>query len=59
MDNAKAHNNLFMKKIIPYFFNIIYLPIYSPELNPIELAFNKFKIELKKKEFCNEDLLLF
>ena len=37
-----------MKKIIPYFFNAIYLPPYSPELNPIELLFNKFKIELKK-----------
>ena len=47
MDNAKSHNNLIIKNILPYFFNAIYLPPYCPELNPIELAFNKFKNVLK------------
>ncbi|XP_044174449.1 uncharacterized protein LOC122958075 [Acropora millepora] len=30
--------------------NIVYLPTYSPELNPVEFAFNKLKIVLKMEE---------
>ena len=29
---------------------VVYLPTYSPELNPVELAFNKLKIVLKTEE---------
>ena len=59
MDNAKCHNNLIIKDLLNNVINGIYLPPYSPELNPIELVFNKFKSELKKTEFFNEDFLLF
>ena len=30
--------------------DVVYLPTYSPELNPVELAFNKLKIVLKMEE---------
>ena len=30
--------------------DVVYLPIYSPELNPVEFAFNKLKIVLKMEE---------
>jgi len=28
----------------------VYLPTYSPELNPVELVFNKMKAEIRKTE---------
>ena len=30
--------------------DVVYLPTYSPELNPVELVFNKLKIVLKREE---------
>ena len=30
--------------------DVVYLPTYSPELNPVEFAFNKFKIVFKMEE---------
>lgn len=30
--------------------DVVYLPTYSPELNPIELVFQKLKIVLKREE---------
>ncbi|XP_068675165.1 uncharacterized protein [Montipora foliosa] len=30
--------------------DVVYLPTYSPELNPVEFAFNKLKIALKMEE---------
>ena len=32
-----------------------FLPSYSPEINPLELLFNKFKTLLKKLKFTSED----
>ena len=43
MDNAKCHKNYIINKLLPNFAHSIYLPPYCPELNPIELAFNKLK----------------
>ena len=57
MDNAQCCNNLIIKNILKNFINGIYFPPYSPEINPKELVFNKFKTELKKNEFFDEDLL--
>ena len=31
----------------------VYLPTYSPELNPVELVFQKLKIILKREEMEN------
>ena len=30
--------------------DVVYLPTYSPKLNPVELVFNKLKILLKREE---------
>ena len=59
MDNVQCRNDLIIKNILKNFINGIYFPPYSPEMNSIELVFNKFKTELKKNEFFDEDLLLF
>ena len=48
-DNARCHHS---KKVKEYCLknniNMIYNPPYIPEFNPIELIFNKLKIEFKK-----------
>jgi len=48
-DNARCHHS---KKVKEYCLknniNMIYNPPYTPEFNPIELIFNKLKIEFKK-----------
>lgn len=36
---------------------LMYLPTYSPELNPVELAFNKLKTILRRYEY--RDILRF
>ena len=36
---------------------LLYLPLYSPELSPVELVFNKMKTMLHRYEYC--DLLRF
>jgi len=53
-DNARIHHS---KKVKNYCLenniNIIYNPPYTPEFNPIELIFNKLKIEFKKLDHKN------
>ncbi len=37
MDNMRTHNSKEVKKVIKIFkINVVYLPPYSPDLNPIE-----------------------
>jgi transposase len=53
-DNARIHHS---KKVKNYCLenniNMIYNPPYTPEFNPIELIFNKLKIEFKKLDHKN------
>jgi transposase len=49
MDNLPAHKSLAVKKAIESAHaKLLYLPKYSPDLNPIEQAFSKLKALLRK-----------
>ena len=49
MDNLPAHKVAGVRELIESAgANLIYLPPYSPDLNPIELAFSKLKALLRK-----------
>jgi transposase len=49
MDNLPAHKNEDVRKIIEAAgAKLLYLPPYSPDLNPIEMAFAKLKAHLRK-----------
>ena len=49
MDNLAAHKGEKVKEVIESKgCELIYLPAYSPDLNPIEEAFSKLKHLLKK-----------
>lgn len=51
MDNLRAHYTDGVKQAIEAAgATILYLPPYSPELNPIEMAWSKFKAFLRKVE---------
>lgn len=48
MDNLPAHKNEDVRKIIEAAgAKLLYLPPYSPDLNPIEMAFAKLKAHLR------------
>ncbi len=50
MDNASVHKVDEVKDLIQKTgAKLIYLPPYSPDLNPIELAWNKIKQYLRKQ----------
>jgi transposase len=49
MDNLPAHKQPAIRRVIEQRGAMLcYLPPYSPDLNPIEMAFSKFKAMLKK-----------
>ena len=49
MDNLSAHKSLKVKQLIEAKdCKVLFLPAYSPDLSPIELAFSKFKAYLRK-----------
>lgn len=60
LDNYSVHKSAFIKKIALYLnIELIYLPPYSPHLNPIEQIWRQIKIEIKhyyleSKEFLQE-----
>ena len=50
MDNARVHKGVDVRRLIEKTgAKLIYLPPYSPELNPIALAWNKMKIHRRKQ----------
>ena len=49
MDNLPVHKSDYVRRIIEAAgATLIYLPPYSPDLNPIEMAFSKLKAHLRK-----------
>ncbi len=49
MDNMRTHHSKAVKKIIEELkLNVIYLPPYSPDFNPIEKMWSKIKAVLRK-----------
>ena len=59
MDNLSAHKGERVRKLIEgQGCELIYLPAYSPDLNPIEEAFSKIKGLLRKAEARSREALL-
>ena len=59
MDNVRFHKmKIVQDLILDYGHNILYLPPYSPFLNPIENVFSKQK-NYVRKEKCNDESDLF
>ena len=49
MDNMRTHHSKAVKKVIDELqINVIYLPPYSPDFNPIENMWSKIKAILRK-----------
>ena len=58
MDNASVHKNEDIRTLIEATgAKLLYLPPYSPELNPIELAWNKIKQFLRTQKARTLDAL--
>lgn len=59
MDNLSAHKGKRVKELIEgKGCEILYLPSYSPDLNPIEKAFSKIKGILRKIGACGKKALV-
>ena len=63
LDNAKIHHATQVQDLWDmikkaYEIEVIYLPPYSPFLNPIELAFNDIKIGVKSSQFYTKEELI-
>lgn len=58
MDNALIHTHLDIEKYIEQRgYGCIYLPPYSPELNPIEQFWSVCKSKLKREKLLKEETL--
>lgn len=56
MDNCAIHHVEEIASMIEDVGSLVqYLPPYSPDLNPIESAFSKVKLELQQSELENDD----
>jgi len=59
MDNLSAHKGEHIRELIEQRgCELLYLPSYSPDLNPIEEAFSKIKGLLRKAESRSREALL-
>jgi transposase len=53
MDNLSSHKVVGVKQAIEFVgAQVLYLPPYSPDLNPIEMVFAKLKILVCKLKLC-------
>ena len=58
LDNYSVHKSAFIKKIAEILnIVLIYLPPYSPQLNPIEQLWRKMKRIIRKKYLYSEEYL--
>mgnify|MGYP001320526309 CR=1 FL=1 len=48
LDNVRFHHNKKIKEHIQQQNNILYIPPYSPELNPVEMTFSTIKRRLRR-----------
>ena len=59
MDNAHCHKKLLLEHFKPYFY-MLWIPPYTPELNPIELLWSQLKrIVYKKESMLTESELIY
>jgi len=59
MDNLSAHKGARIRELIEgRGCELMYLPPYSPDLNPIEEAFSKLKCLIRKAEARSREALL-
>jgi hypothetical protein len=59
MDNLSSHKGSRVRELIEgRGCELIYLPPYSPDLNPIEQAFSKVKEILRRVEACTREVLI-
>ncbi len=59
MDNLSSHKNIDVQKIIEARgAKLLFLPAYSPDLNPIEKFFSKLKAHLRKAAARTLDAVL-
>ena len=59
MDNLSAHKGERVRELIEQRgCELLYLPSYSPDLNPIEEAFSKMKSLIRKLEARSREALL-
>jgi transposase len=59
MDNLSVHKGERVRELIEHRgCQLLYLPPYSPDLNPIEEAFGKIKALLRKAEACTREALV-
>jgi len=57
MDNVAFHKTKLFKDFIHSICSkVLYTPPYSPQYNPIELAFSKIKSVYRKVNFTNDDM---
>ena len=58
MDNLQSHKNPEAQQYLrDDGVKVLYLPPYSPDLNPIEMCFSKIKSILRKEKIRKVDLL--
>ena len=58
MDNLSSHKRVATRELIRACgAEVLYLPPYSPDLNPIEMAFSKVKNELRRRRLRTVDEL--
>ena len=58
MDNAKIHHTILVQKAVEKRgYRILYLPAYSPFLNPIELFWSKLKAGIRRELLTKDDTL--
>src|SRR4051794_24963299 len=59
MDNLSAHKGERVRELIePQGSKLLYLPVYSPDFNPIEEAFSKIKAFIRKAEARSREALI-